>query len=70
MGSAVTFAANMVGFGLAPPVLGALSDAFGQHFGDPSAGLRWALLAAGIVYPWTALHFALASRTVAEDLEV
>ncbi len=69
LGMFVTFVANLFGHGIAPPVIGGLSDLFGAHLGGPVAGLRWALIAVAIFYPWAALHFWLASRSVARDLE-
>ena len=69
IGMFVTFAANLVGHGLAPPLIGAASDLFGAHFGNSVDGLRWALISASVFYPWAAVHFVLASRTVAQDLE-
>jgi MFS family permease len=68
LGMFVTFAANLIGHGIAPPMIGALSDMFGGHFGT-AGGLRWALIVASIFYPWSALHFYLASRTVDKDCE-
>lgn len=65
----VTFAANLIGHGIAPPVIGGLSDLFGAHFGNPVDGLRWALISAAVFYPWAALHFWLASRNIRRDLE-
>jgi len=65
----VTFAANLIGHGIAPPVIGGLSDLFGAHFGNPVDGLRWALISAAVFYPWAALHFWLASRNIGRDLE-
>ena len=47
---------------------GALSDLFGAGLGE-AAGLRWALIAASVFYPLSALHFWLASRHVKNDLE-
>jgi MFS family permease len=69
LGMFVTFAANLIGHGIAPPVIGGLSDLFGAQFGSDAAGLRWALIAAAIFYPLAALHFWLASRTVQTDIE-
>lgn len=68
LGMFVTFAANLIGHGIAPPVIGALSDMFGAHLGTAD-GLRWALIVASIFYPWSALHFYLASRAVNNDCE-
>ncbi|MDB5394949.1 MAG: exuT [Rhodospirillales bacterium] len=68
LGMFVTFAANLIGHGIAPPVIGALSDLFGANLGT-AGGLRWALIVAAIFYPWSALHFYLASRHVNNDCE-
>ena len=65
----VTFAANLIGHGIAPPVIGELSDIFTAHFGNPIDGLRWALISAAVFYPWAAVHFWLASRHIQRDLE-
>jgi MFS transporter, Spinster family, sphingosine-1-phosphate transporter len=65
----VAFVSILVGQGIAPPAIGALSDLLGTHMGNPVEGLRWALIAAGIFYPWSALHFWLASRSIQGDLE-
>jgi MFS family permease len=79
---------NLVGAGLAPLIVGALSDRFAAHaFGGdfasackgPAAahgvcmsasatGLTWAFTAFALVYLWSALHFALAARTLKRDL--
>ncbi len=58
---------NLIGLGLGPLVVGALSDAFEPRFGDES--LRYALmLAVLVVTTWAALHYTLASRTIEADL--
>ena len=79
---------NLVGAGIAPLVVGALSDRFaaGAFPGDfaaacagPAAahgacvsasatGLKWACSVFALVYLWSALHFALAARTLKRDL--
>jgi len=69
LGMFVTLAANLIGHGIAPPVIGAFSDLFTVLTGSEVSGLRWALIAAAIFYPWAALHFWLASRSIAEDME-
>ena len=51
---------NLVGFGLAPMIVGMLSDLLAPRFGGES--LRYAMLAIGLVNLWAALHFALAGR--------
>ncbi len=58
---------NLIGLGLGPLVVGALSDAFEPRFGEDS--LRYALmLAVLVVTTWAALHYTLASRTIESDL--
>jgi MFS family permease len=69
LGMFVTFAANLIGHGIAPPVIGAMSDLFAAHFGNDADGLRWALILAAVFYPWAALHFWLASRNIGRDIE-
>jgi predicted MFS family arabinose efflux permease len=69
LGMFVTLAANMIGHGIAPPVIGAMSDLFKSWTGSDVSGLRWALIVSSVFYPWAALHFWLASRTIAGDLE-
>ncbi|HEX4508325.1 MAG TPA: MFS transporter [Alphaproteobacteria bacterium] len=70
LGMLVTMAANLVGHGFAPPLIGFLSDTFTAHLGGNSTeGLRWALVASSVFYPWAALHFWLASRSIAGEFE-
>ncbi|HTJ63829.1 MAG TPA: MFS transporter [Alphaproteobacteria bacterium] len=69
LGMFVTLAANLIGQGIAPPAIGALSDVFTDLTGSDVSGLRWALVASAIFYPWSAFHFWLASRNIREDLE-
>jgi predicted MFS family arabinose efflux permease len=62
------FVVNLIGLGLGPQVVGALNDSLRPSFGD--AAVRWSL--AGVVLSmsaWASLHFALAARTLARDLE-
>lgn len=68
LGMIVTFAANFIGYGIAPPAIGALSDWFGLDLGE-AEGLRWALITVAIFYLLAALHFWLAARHVKDDLE-
>ena len=60
------FVINIIGLGLGPQMVGLLSDLFAPRFGEES--LRYALLTAGLVNVWAALHFFLAGRTLARDL--
>lgn len=58
---------NLIGYGLSPLLVGALSDLFAATAGGQS--LRYAMLVAGLVNLWAALHFVLAGRRLAWDLE-
>ena len=60
------FVINIIGLGLGPQTIGILSDLLAPRFGQES--LRYALLLAGLVNVWAALHFFLAGRTLARDL--
>lgn len=68
LGMFVTFAANIVGHGLSPPLIGLVSDLYGASMG-PAAGLRWALITSALLYPTAAFFFWMASRTISNDLE-
>jgi predicted MFS family arabinose efflux permease len=58
---------NLIGLGLGPLVVGALSDFFEPRFGEES--LRYALmLSVLVVTVWAALHYTLGSRTIEDDL--
>jgi MFS family permease len=59
-------AANLIGMGLGPLAVGALSDHLRPLLGRES--LRYALLAASPGYLWAAWHLWRASRTVMSDL--
>jgi MFS family permease len=59
--------ANLVGMGLGPLAVGALSDAFRASAGDES--LRYALLALCPGYLWAGWHLWRASQTVKMDVE-
>jgi predicted MFS family arabinose efflux permease len=61
------FVINIIGLGLGPQAIGILSDWLAPRFGDES--LRYALLLASFVNVWAALHFTLAGRTLARDLD-
>jgi MFS transporter, Spinster family, sphingosine-1-phosphate transporter len=58
---------NLVGSGLGPLAVGALSDALRSRLGEES--LRYALLAMYPGFLWAAWHFWRASRTVTHDLQ-
>jgi MFS family permease len=60
------FLCNLIGMGLGPLAVGALSDALRPAFGEES--LRYALLAMCPGYFWCAWHLWRASRTVASDI--
>ncbi|HEY5646628.1 MAG TPA: MFS transporter [Pseudomonadales bacterium] len=60
------FVGNLVGLGLGPQGVGLLSDLLAPRFGIES--LRYALMAFACLNLWAALHYWLASHTLAEDL--
>jgi MFS family permease len=69
----VAIMTNLVGAGLAPMIVGALSDHFARQ--GPSGamtasahGLQMASIAFALVYLWAAVHFALAGRTIRRDM--
>jgi hypothetical protein len=62
------FVINIIGLAMGPAVTGALSDALVPRFGDDS--LRYALLIVSVGLLWSALHFKLASRSLAADREI
>lgn len=65
---ALTFLfANLIGMGLGPVAVGALSDALHPISGPES--LRYALLILSPGYFWAAWHLWRASRTVAQDID-
>jgi MFS family permease len=58
---------NLIGMGLGPLAVGALSDAFHPWVGEQS--LRYALLTLCPTYLWIAWHLRRAHQTVARDIE-
>jgi MFS family permease len=60
--------ANLIGMGLGPFVIGALSDALHPWAGENS--LRYALIALCPGYLWAVWHLWRASRTVTHDLSI
>ena len=65
----VVVAANMIGHGISPPIIGILSDVYGARLGDTAEGLRWALATTGLFFPVAATFFWLASRNIELDFE-
>jgi MFS family permease len=61
------FFINIIGLGLGPFMVGVLSDMFYADYGKD--GLRYALLIVTLLNIWGALHYFLAGRTLAADLE-
>jgi len=68
MSSAVLFfILNIIGLGLGPLVVGAISDALAPRFGNDS--IRYSLMLVVCVFNiWCVFHYWMASRTVREDL--
>lgn len=64
-----TFLVNMIGLGLGPMVLGAVSDFFTASYGSNEVGLRYALIAISPIYLISATCFLIGSRFVVDDLE-
>jgi len=61
--SIMLFSMNLLGFGIGPPIAGAISDALGGE-----DALRYALALMNVVLLWACLHYVLAARTYREDL--
>ena len=58
---------NLIGGGIGPLLTGWLSDQLRASYGDDS--LRYALLTLSLAFGfWSALHYALAARTVREEI--
>lgn len=67
---------NTIGYGLGPPVFGALSDLFHanvvawglsdeQH--ASAQGLRYALMCGAVVYVWASIHYLIGSTKLKKD---
>lgn len=63
------FIANLIGLGLGPLAVGALSDALAVSLGAAD-GLRWALIIASSLGVFAAASFWMSARTLRADLEV
>ncbi len=57
---------NLIGLGLGPQAVGMLNDALAGRFGDEA--VRYSLLIANFTTAWAAVHFAIAARTLKDDL--
>jgi predicted MFS family arabinose efflux permease len=64
MSAIALFMMNIVGFGLGPAAIGALSDALGG-----GTQLRYAMLGFVVFMAWAALHYVLGARSYRADLE-
>ena len=63
------FVINIIGLGLGPQGVGILSDVLNTSFGFGDEALRYALLSIIVGFAaWSVVHFALAARTIREDL--
>ncbi|MBI1180185.1 MAG: MFS transporter [Alphaproteobacteria bacterium] len=58
---------NLVGMGLGPVAVGAVSDFMNARFGQES--LRYTMLSFLFIYAWAALHYYLAGRSLQQDLD-
>jgi MFS family permease len=61
------FVMNLIGMGIGPVLVGVASDLF-TSAGFRGDALRWALFSVAAVNLWATLHYALAARTLREDL--
>jgi len=62
------FIINLIGLGLGPQAVGALSDLLAPSYGNDS--IRYSLLVVVVTGSvWSALHYFLAARTLGEDLK-
>jgi MFS family permease len=61
------FVINLVGMGIGPLVVGALSDILEPRFGNDS--LRYAMMIISVGTIWSSVHYLIASRTLPEDLD-
>ena len=66
---------SLIGLGLGPVLVGSLSDIAAARAAETAtrressfAGLTFALAAASLLYLWPAIHYFMASRSVAKDL--
>lgn len=58
---------SLLGQGLGPQIIGILSDLYRPAHGEES--LRYALMSVSLAWPWSAIHFALAARTLRRDVD-
>jgi MFS family permease len=64
----VLFIINLIGLGLGPQVVGALSDLFTPRYGKEA--VRYALLSIVVLGAvWSSVHYFFAARTLREDLK-
>ncbi len=64
--SVLIFVKTMIGLGLGPLIIGAISDVLAPAAGRHS--LRYALLTAAVFNLWSFVHFVLAARTLRSDM--
>ncbi len=68
MASAVFFfMANLIGLGLGPTIVGAISDGLAPTYGNDS--LRYAIVLTFVVNFWSALHYWIASKHLRHELQ-
>jgi len=66
--SVLIFAMNLVGLGLGPTAVGALSDLLDAHAGLGTGSIRYALLVVVALRLWAAVHLWLGSRSLPAEL--
>jgi hypothetical protein len=62
-GACLVLVGNLIGLGLGPLTVGALSDIY-AHLGGGADSLRWALLSTVPVSLWAGAHFLFAAQTL------
>jgi MFS family permease len=60
---------SLVGGGLGPVMIGAMSDQYGRLAGNKGEGLALAIATAAIFYLWAAVHYWRAARYIEADLD-
>jgi predicted MFS family arabinose efflux permease len=64
----LSFMVNIVGIGMGPLIIGAISDVSAHLSGNIATGLRWALLTMVVANLWASFHYFMGMRTIRDDL--
>jgi hypothetical protein len=60
------FVINLIGLGVGPQAVGVMNDLLAPWAG--TGAVRYSLLVVGVMNVWAAVHFAVAARTLRDDL--